>query len=67
MIGIEERVRIGRWGGSNKRERDLIENEMSGDDDVIGQKIDATIPLVIRVVPKEKAAGLWGAVAEVFG
>ena len=40
---------------------------MSGDDDVIGQKIDATISLVIRVVPKEKAAGLWGAVAEVFG
>jgi hypothetical protein len=40
---------------------------MSGDDDVIGQKIEATIPLVIRVVPKEKAAGLWGAVAEVFG
>ena len=52
---IEERVKDRRWGGAIKEISVLIEN-MSRDDDVVGEKIKAPVPLVIRGVPEEKTA-----------
>jgi hypothetical protein len=51
---IEERVKDRRCGGAIKEISVLIEN-MSRDDDVVGEKIKAPVPLVIGGAPKEKA------------
>jgi hypothetical protein len=49
----------GGWevGGANKGKSILIEDNMSRDD-LVGEKIEATIPLVIRVIEKKAARGL---------
>jgi hypothetical protein len=56
-ISMEERVEVGRWGGANKGKSILIEDNMSRDD-LVGEKIEATIPLVIRVIEEKAASGL---------
>jgi hypothetical protein len=35
----------------------LIKDNMSRDDDAVSEKIETTVPLVIRGVPKEKVTG----------
>jgi hypothetical protein len=53
-FSIKEGIEVGTWGGANKGKNIVIEDNMAKDDDVVGEKIKATIPLMIRGVPKEK-------------
>jgi hypothetical protein len=54
MVGTKEWVKIDRWGGSNEGKDILVKNDMSRDDDVVGEEIKAVVPLVARGVTKEK-------------
>jgi hypothetical protein len=56
-----------RDGEELARENILIENDMSRDD-VVGEKVEAPVSLVVRGVPEEKATSglgesLWGAMS----
>jgi hypothetical protein len=41
-------------GGSSKGKDILIEDNMTGDDDAVGEEVKASVPLMIRGVTEEK-------------
>jgi hypothetical protein len=51
---IEEGIKVGRWEGVSKGVNILIKDNMSRDDNAVGEKIEVPVPLVIRGVPEEK-------------
>jgi hypothetical protein len=56
-IGLEEGVKIGGWRGASKGKHILVEDDVTRDDDAVGGKVQTPIPLVVRGVAKEEAAG----------
>jgi hypothetical protein len=61
-------------GGASKGKDIFVKNNMTRDDDVMGEVVKAAIPLVVRRVIEEKATSgaggggtVWGAVAGVLG
>jgi hypothetical protein len=52
-IDIEEGIKVGKWEGISNGENILIKGNTTRDD-VVGEKIEASIPFVIRGVPEEK-------------
>jgi hypothetical protein len=54
MTGREEGVQVvRRCAGGGKREGSLVENDMSGEQQVVRVQIETPIPLVLRRVPKK--------------
>jgi hypothetical protein len=56
-IGLEEGVEIGGWRGASKGKHILVEDDVTRDDDAVVGKVQTPIPLVVRGVAKEEAAG----------
>jgi hypothetical protein len=56
QIKLKEGVKIGGWGGANKGKHIFVEDGVSRDDDVVGDKVNTVIPLVVKGVAKEDAA-----------
>lgn len=50
----EEGIKVRRWGGVNKRENVLIKDDMMRGINAGGEKIKASVPLMIMGVTKEK-------------
>jgi hypothetical protein len=50
------RVEIGGWGGASEGKHIFVENDMTRDEDVVGDEVKTVIPLVVRGVTKEEAA-----------
>jgi hypothetical protein len=57
LIGLEEGVEIGGWGGASKGKHVLVKDDVTRDDDAVGGEVQTPIPLVVRGVAKEEAAG----------
>jgi hypothetical protein len=53
-IGLKKRVEIGGWGGANNGKHILVENNVTRDEDAVGDEVKTTIPLVVRGVAKEE-------------
>jgi hypothetical protein len=71
-IRLKERVEIGRWGGASNEKHVFVENNLTRDENAVGDEEKTVIPLVVRGVTEEEAASgagnrLWGAAAEVLG
>jgi hypothetical protein len=49
-IGLKEGVEIDGWGGASKWKHIFVEDDVTGDDDVVGSKVKTAIPLVVRGV-----------------
>jgi hypothetical protein len=56
-IGLEEGVEVGGWGGASKEKHILVEDDVTRDDDAVGGEVQTPIPLVVRGIAKEEAAG----------
>jgi hypothetical protein len=56
-IRLKEGVKIGGWGGASKGKHIFVENDVARDDDAVGGEVKTAIPLVVRRVAKEEAAG----------
>ena len=56
QIGLKERVEIGGWGGASKGKHIFVVNNMTRDDDAMGDEVKTAIPLVVRGVIEEEAA-----------
>jgi hypothetical protein len=55
------KIRVGRGcAGGGEREDGLIEHHMARDEDPLGGKVKATVPLVIRGVPEEDTESRTG-------
>jgi hypothetical protein len=55
-IRLKEGVEIGGWGGAIKGKHIFIENDLTGDDDAMGDEVKTVILFVVREVAKEEAA-----------
>jgi hypothetical protein len=56
-VGLKEGVEIGGWGGASKGKHIFVEDDMTRDDDAVGDEVKKVIPLVVRGVAKEAATG----------
>jgi hypothetical protein len=56
-VGLEEGVKIGGWGGAWKGKHIFVEDDVTRDDDAVGGEVQTPIPLMVRGVAKEEAAG----------
>ena len=56
-IRLKEGVEIGGWGGASKGIHIFVEDDMTRDDDAVGDEVKKVIPLVVRGVAKEAATG----------
>jgi hypothetical protein len=55
QIGLKEGVEISGWGGDSKGKHIFVEDDVTKDDDVVGDEVKTTIPLMVRGVAKEEA------------
>jgi hypothetical protein len=55
-IGLKDGVEIDGWGGATKEKHIFVENNVTRDDDAIGDEVKTVIPLVVGGVTKEEAA-----------
>lgn len=53
------RLEVEGWGGSSKGEG-ITKNDMSRDDDAVGEKVKALVLLVVRVLEEKTASGSGG-------
>lgn len=53
------RLEVEGWGGSSKGE-DITKNDMSRDDDAVGEKVKASVLLVVRALEEKTARGSGG-------
>jgi hypothetical protein len=44
QIGLEEGVEISGWGGARKGKHIFVENNVTRDDDAVGEEVKTTIP-----------------------
>jgi hypothetical protein len=54
-IGLKEQVEIGGWGGVSKGKHIFVENNVTRDEDAVGDQVKIVIPLVVRGVAKKEA------------
>jgi hypothetical protein len=59
-IGLKERVEIGRWGGASNGKHIFVENNLTRDENAVGDKENTVIPFVVKGVTEEEAASGTG-------